>query len=278
MNLLEVRNLNFIINEGLRSRDTKNVLSDISFILEKGKILGISGESGSGKTTLAKILSGILTKTSGEIKFNFPAEQKNKKANPVQVLFQNTGDILNPLRKVEDVIKEALTISANKKNAIEPELERILNAVNFKKELWQRRGYELSGGEQQRAALARLLCVNPALLILDEPLASQDAESQTNLIKLLKEINLPALPTGRPAGQASQNFGITLIIIAHNLKAIKQLADQVLVIYKGKIVEQGATEDIFTNPKHPYTKFLLKSENYNLTYEDFLEYDSLPVK
>ncbi len=249
MKILELKNISYSVKE-------KNILKNISFELEQGNILGISGESGSGKTTLAKIISGIIQPDSGEVIFNWQKNWKSKKSSPVQILFQNNGEILNPFRDIETIVEEALKIRLGNSNEIQVEKKLIFDSVDFPEKLWKRKGFQLSGGEQQRAALARLLAVEPELLILDEPFSAQDIESQINFLELFKYLN--------------KEFNITLICIAHNLKALRKLCDKIIILYNGEIVESGENEKIFNSPENPYTKFLLKAENYNLTYEEFL--------
>jgi ABC-type dipeptide/oligopeptide/nickel transport system ATPase subunit len=255
--LLKAENICYSVDEKIsrRNKEKKHILKDISFSVIKGSILGISGESGSGKTTLAKIITGILIPTSGKIIFN-DSNSDNSRTNKIQILFQNNGEILNPFRIIEDIIIEALLIRDKKIN-IEIEKKKILGSVNFPEHLWKRRGFELSGGEMQRAALARIIAVKPELLILDEPFSAQDVESQQNLLNLFQDIN--------------KNFGITMICIAHNLKLMRKLADEVIIMYKGEIVERGKTKELFIEPRHPYTKFLLKAENYDLSYEELAQ-------
>jgi ABC-type dipeptide/oligopeptide/nickel transport system ATPase subunit len=235
---------------------TISILKNISFQLEHGRTLGIAGESGSGKTTLGKLLAGILTASEGNIRFSWDKSSSNKNINPVQVLFQNNGEILNPFRKVSDVVDEAAGMLYPKKEAVEKRI-KLFRSLNFPEELWTRKGFELSGGEQQRAALARLLAVEPELLILDEPFSAQDPESQLNFLNLFKKIR--------------DEFNITFICIAHNIRILRQLCDDIIIIYRGELVEAGTTGDIFDSPKHPYTKFLLSSEDYKLSYDELKE-------
>jgi peptide/nickel transport system ATP-binding protein len=254
-NIIEVNNLCYSIQvkNSTGSASEKIILNDISFTLEKEKVLGIAGESGSGKTTLAKVLAQILQPTSGSFTVYVSDDWKKRKTKPVQILFQNTGEILNPLRDINDIIDEAIKIRFGKQE-YEPEKKKILDSVNLIENLWQRKGFELSGGEQQRAALARILSVQPEVLILDEPFSAQDPISQVNILNLFKSIN--------------KEYKITMICISHNLTVLRALCDDVMVMYKGKIVEKGEAKNIFENPKHPYTKFLLRAEDYTLKYDD----------
>ncbi len=232
----------------------KEILKNVSFRLESGKIIGIAGESGSGKTTLAKIMAGIFNYTSGKLVINASEEWKKTKVSPVQILFQNNGEILNPFREVRELVIEAIETRNIKNNNSVIEMGNIFNSLSFPDNLWNRKGYELSGGEQQRAALARILAVKPELLILDEPFSAQDVQSQLNLLNLFKKIN--------------EESGLTMICIAHNLKILRKLCSEIIIMYKGEIVEQGNTDKIFETPKHPYTKFLLKAEGYELSYDE----------
>ncbi len=248
--LVRVNNLSYSVqgDEGKIS-----ILDNISFELEKERTLGIAGESGSGKTTLGKLLAGILVPTSGEIKFDIKPS-KSQRTAPVQILFQNNGEILNPFRKVGEVVEEAVRIRTGKTGAAEKRA-LLFQSLGFPPDLWERKGYELSGGEQQRAALARLLASEPEVLILDEPFSAQDPESQLNFLNLFQKIK--------------SEYDITMICIAHNIRLLRKLCDEIMIIYRGRLIEQGNTEDIFNSPQHPYTKFLLKSENYDLTFDDF---------
>jgi len=238
-----------------QKKEEKVILKNISFELERNSVLGISGESGSGKTTLAKILAGILKPTAGKTNYYFAGN--NKKLSPVQILFQNTGEIINPLRDIGDILKESLKIG-NKNNGPITQLNTILDAVKLPQHLLERKGYELSGGEQQRTALARILAVKPELLILDEPFSAQDYESQENFFNLFLDLK--------------KSFNITMICVAHNLRLLRKLSDEVMIMYNGKTVEKNKSEELFTNPQHQYTKFLLKAEKYDLKYEEFKEF------
>lgn len=252
--ILKISGLNYTVaGSGIINSEEFTILNNISFEVDKNEIIGITGESGSGKTTLAKLIAGIIQPTAGSLKFNFSRNGNNSKQNPVQILFQNNNEILNPYRTIDSIVKEALLIR-NKNEDPSKEKDRIFYKVGLNKNLQKRKGFELSGGEQQRAALARILAARPELLILDEPFSAQDVESQVNFIDLFKKIK--------------SEFNLTMICVAHNLKILRKLTDKIIVMYKGEIVEIGNTDDLFNSPKHDYTKFLLNCENYNLKYNE----------
>ena len=252
MSLLKVENISYSVIVKEESKKQFDILINVSFEIEVGEILGICGESGGGKSTLAKIIAGLIKPDQGKITLN--SELANRKSSPIHILFQNHGEVLNPLRRIQNIIDEALVISGINKIHLQNERETVLSSVGFPKELYSRRGMELSGGEQQRAALARLLAVNPVLLILDEPFSAQDVESQLNLVKLFKKLN--------------KEFNLTMICISHDLKILRNLVNRVIVLKDGKIVEIGFIKEVFNNPIKDYTKFLLSAEALDLTYEE----------
>jgi len=246
--LLKAENISYFIDKG------KPILSNISFELNKGEILGIAGESGGGKTTLGKIIASLITPSEGKIIFTKPARWEKTRVSPIQILFQNNGEILNPFRRIDSVVKEALKLRNGGIINLDEEAEKIFLSLDLKENLRKRKGYELSGGEQQRGALARLLAVKPVLLILDEPFSAQDPDSQYNFLDLFKKIN--------------STMGVTLICISHNLRILKELCNNLLIIYRGTIVERGECGAIFDKPSHPYTRFLFKADSYKLTYDE----------
>ena len=253
MPLLKIENISYSV----AVKDEKkrfDILKNVSFEVAPGEILGICGESGGGKSTLARVIAGIIKPNSGRIILDSDYATSKRKSSPIQILFQNHGEILNPFRKVKNILEEALKINGVDESNIEKERENVLSSVGFPKELYNRRGFELSGGEQQRAALARLLAVKPALLILDEPFSAQDVESQLNFVNLFKKLN--------------RDFNLTMICISHDLRILRNLANRVIIIKDGEIVESGKTKEVFDNPKKEYTKFLLSAEALNLTYQE----------
>ncbi len=252
MSLLKVENISYSVIVKDETKKQFDILKNVSFEVETGEILGICGESGGGKSTLAKVIAGLIKPDSGKIILN--SESGKRKSSPIQILFQNHGEVLNPFRKVQSIIDEALMINGVEKNNIENERESVLASVGYPKELYQRRGFELSGGEQQRAALARLLATKPVLLILDEPFSAQDVESQLNFVKLFKKLN--------------KEFHLTMICISHDLNILRNLAKRIIILKEGEIVESGITKEVFDNPQKDYTRFLLSAESLELTYEE----------
>jgi peptide/nickel transport system ATP-binding protein len=254
MPLLKIENISYSVAVKDEKKKRFDILKNVSFEVAPGEILGICGESGGGKSTLARVIAGIIKPNSGRIILDSDYATSKRKSSPIQILFQNHGEILNPFRKVKNILEEALKINGVDESNIEKERENVLSSVGFPKELYNRRGFELSGGEQQRAALARLLAVKPALLILDEPFSAQDVESQLNFVNLFKKLN--------------RDFNLTMICISHDLRILRNLANRVIIIKDGEIVESGKTKEVFDNPKKEYTKFLLSAEALNLTYQE----------
>lgn len=254
MSLLKVENISYSVIAKEETKKRFNILKNVSFEVEAGEIIGICGESGGGKSTLAKVIAGLIKPDSGKIILSSDSQKEKRKSSQIQILFQNHGEILNPFRKIQKIIDEALEISGTDKNKIEIQREKVLTSVGFPKELYDRRGMELSGGEQQRAALARLLAVKPGLLILDEPFSAQDVESQLNLIKLFRKLN--------------EELNLTMICISHDLRILRNLANKVIILKDGEIVESGITKEVFDNPQKDYTKFLLSAESLELSYEE----------
>jgi peptide/nickel transport system ATP-binding protein len=249
MNLFAVKNICYLSPD----ENSVEILSDISFNVSEGMILGIAGESGSGKTTLGLILAGILNQSSGEILLNELPAQNLMANREIQILMQNKGELINPYRRVNAVLKEAFELNGKKSDS-DSKIFDILDKLELKKDILKRKGYELSGGEQQRIALARIFAVEPSILILDEPFSAQDIESESIIIKLLRKLN--------------SESRLTIICISHDLKILKNFAEELIVLHKGKIIESGNTITVLNNPTHPFTKFLVRAEAYSLSRDE----------
>jgi len=228
-------------------------VEDVHFNLHAGETLGIVGESGCGKSTLARALAGLQPVTSGGIRYGahdlatLSREQWRPLRREIQMVFQDPIASLDPRMSLGDSIGEPLF-------ALHPELEAderrrrvcaMLERVGLSAEHYHRYPHEFSGGQCQRVGIARALIVKPKILICDEPVSSLDVSVQAQIINLLAEL------------QREQN--LTLICIAHDLAVVRHLSHRVLVMYLGRIVEQAATEELFEQPRHPYTRALLAS-------------------
>ena len=256
MNLLEVKNLNvtYQTKKGLIGKiQTVHAVNNVSLDIQKGEILAIAGESGCGKSTLAKAIMKLVQSDSGEILLN-GENVLNLKHNKdlkkfyqkVQMIFQNPYSSLNPKMKIGEILKEPLIINTNlKKEEITKIVEEKIKKVGLDKSALNLYPHEFSGGQRQRIAIARSLILNPEFIIADEPVSALDVSIQAQIINLLKQLK--------------EDFNLTFLFISHDLSVIKYLSDRIAIMYLGEVVEIGKTEEIFKNPKHPYTKALLSS-------------------
>lgn len=217
------------------------VLSNINLTIPEFQTTGLVGESGSGKTTLAKIILRLIVPTSGTVTFG-PLITNIRK--DVQIVFQNPFNSLNPKMRIKDAIFEPLII--HKIVARNSRLQRaieLLEMVGLDKNALSRLPKEFSGGQRQRIAIARALATEPRLLILDEPISSLDLTIQEQMLDLF--INL------------KKRLNLTYLLISHNLAVIKYMADSIIILHNGEVVENESKNAIFSAPKHPYTKKLL---------------------
>lgn len=256
MNLLEIKNLNvtYQTKKGLIGKiQTVHAVNNVSLDIQKGEILAIAGESGCGKSTLAKAIMKLVQSDSGEILLN-GENVLNLKHNKdlkkfyqkVQMIFQNPYSSLNPKMKIGEILKEPLIINTNlKKEEITKIVEEKIKKVGLAKSALNLYPHEFSGGQRQRIAIARSLILNPEFIIADEPVSALDVSIQAQIINLLKQLK--------------EDFNLTFLFISHDLSVIKYLSDRIAIMYLGEVVEIGRTEEIFKNPKHPYTKALLSS-------------------
>ena len=243
-------------------------VDNVNFQLDKKECLGIVGESGSGKSTIAKMLVKLLEPDNGEINFlgkdlvTFNKSELRKTRKDIQMIFQNPMDSFNPRKKLKTSVGAGLkyTLNLNKKQ-IEEKVNEAFNLVGLKSEYKDRYINKLSGGECQRAAIARSVIIEPKLLICDEITSALDVSVQAQIIDLLVQLR--------------EKMDMSYIFITHDLTLARYLCDRILVMYKGNEVESGNVKDIFENPMHPYTKLLLSSimtidnidENKNINYE-----------
>ena len=227
-------------------------VDDVSFQIRKGEAFGLVGESGCGKTTVGKMLVNLLKPTSGKIVFDGkeltamkPAERKQY-CKDIQLIFQDPYASLNPRMRIGDIIAEPIiTNNILPKDQVEDRVNELLERVGLANYMRNRYPHEFSGGQRQRVGIARALAVNPKLIVCDEPVSALDVSIQAQVLNLLDELK--------------EQFGLTYLFIAHGLNVVKHVSDRVGVMYLGNLVEYGATEDIFKNPLHPYTKALFSA-------------------
>ena len=251
--ILEIKNLKkyFLYEKNFFGVSKKFIkaVDDISFSIESGETLAIVGESGSGKSTLARTIIGLHEKDAGDILI----EGKNKNdlsklevSKFMQMIFQDPYSSLDPTMKIIDIMLEGVLYhKIFDKNIAREECIKLLKICGIEKEFITRYPREFSGGQRQRVAIARTLSLNPKLIIADEPVSALDVSMQAQIINLMIKL------------QEEKNM--SYIFISHDLSLVKYIATKVAVMYKGEIVEITSKEEIYKNPKHPYTKALMGS-------------------
>lgn len=255
-NILEIKNLNVIYktkSSFLSEPKTVNAVNDVTLEVKKGEILAIAGESGCGKSTLAKAIMKLVEAQSGEIlleKKNILNLKKREELKnfykKVQIIFQNPYSSLNPKMRIGQILKEPLEINTElSKKEIEEIVKDRIKKVGLDENCLELYPHEFSGGQRQRIAIARALILNPEFIIADEPVSALDVSIQAQIINLLKQLK--------------DESGLTFLFISHDLSVIKYISDRIAVMYLGEIIEIGTTEELFSEPKHPYTKALLSS-------------------
>ena len=254
--LLETRNLvkHFRLPGGWLTRTRRYVraVDDVSVQVWPGQVLGVVGESGSGKTTLGRLLLRLDEPTAGSILFRgrdlatVGSRELRSLRREMQVVFQNPFTSLDPRMRVLDLVAEPLrTHRTVARSALRVRVLELLERVGLGEHHLDRYPHELSGGQAQRVAIARALALEPSVLILDEPTSALDVSVQAQIIGVLEELR--------------SQHGLTYVFISHDLSVVRHISDQIAVMYLGKVVETGPTEQLFSSPLHPYTKALLKA-------------------
>lgn len=247
--LLEVKNL----KKYFKSRGGMlHAVDDISFTLEEGKTLGVVGESGCGKTTLGRTILHLTEPTDGQILFEGRDISKPSKKEllsireNMQIIFQDPFSSLNPRMSVSQTIMEPLIIQGKiKRDEIMEETRRLMEVVGLAERFENAYPHELDGGRRQRIGVARALALNPKFIVCDEPVSALDVSIQAQIINLLLDLQ--------------ETRKLSYMFVTHDLSVVKYISDDIMVMYLGQLVENAPTEELFANPKHPYTQALLSA-------------------
>lgn len=250
--ILKVRNLyrTYEIKGGLFSKPgSLTAVKDVSFDVARGSTLAVVGESGCGKSTLARMLTMIDAQSSGTIEVDgLPIDISRTGISrdmrqKVQIIFQNPYGSLNPRQKIGHVLEEPLLLNTDMNAEQRRDLAlEMLQKVGLQPEHYGRYPHMFSGGQRQRVAIARAIMMKPKLLVLDEPVSALDLSVQAQILNLLADLQ--------------DELGLTYVFISHDLSVVRYIADKVMVMYFGEVVEYGTREEVFDNPQHDYTKTL----------------------
>ena len=227
-------------------------VEDVSFTLHRGETLGLVGESGCGKSTLGRTIMMLEEPTAGHVRFEgIDLSQASRREQFVmrrdmQMIFQDPYSSLNPRMTIGEIVREPLTIHRiGAKAEREEKTSLLLEQVGLQREMMERYPHEFSGGQRQRAGIARALALEPKIIIADEPVSALDVSVQAQVINLMVELQ--------------KSLGLTYIFISHDLSVVEYISDRIAIMYLGRIVEIGRKESLFNKPAHPYTRALLES-------------------
>jgi oligopeptide/dipeptide ABC transporter ATP-binding protein len=254
--LLEVRGLRKhfpVRGHGLwRGNAVVRAVEEVSFSIGAGEVVGLVGESGSGKTTVGRMVLRLIEPTAGSLHFggvdllNTDAEALRAMRRRMQIIFQDPLGSLNPCMTVGAIVGEAFAIHGTSKGAERTEqVAALLERVGLPPEAMQRYPHEFSGGQRQRIGIARALAVEPSFIVADEPVSALDVSVQAQVINLLQDLQ--------------EQLGLAMLFIAHDLALVEHIADRVIVMYLGRIMEMAPSAELYGNPRHPYTAALLSA-------------------
>jgi oligopeptide transport system ATP-binding protein len=255
MSLLRVENLQkwFPVRSGLvfeRTVEYVKAVDGVSFAIEEGETLGLVGESGSGKSTTGYCILQLLKPTGGSVEFQgrelttLGREELRRTRRELQIVFQDPYASLNPRMTVGDIVGEPLLVHRiGDRKSRKATVRQLLDVVGFDPSYVNRYPHEFSGGQRQRIGIARALALNPKLIVCDEPVSALDVSIQAQILNLLKDLQ--------------RDFGLAYLFIAHDLAVVRAMSDRIAVMNRGKLVEIGQAEQVYTRPQDDYTKALL---------------------
>ena len=245
--ILELKDI--VVQYRRPDRKIITAVAGVNLTLHRGEILGLVGESGCGKSTLGKAVVGILPVAAGEVQFDShnvePLARKSRPLNlrRLQLIFQDPYSSLNPRRKIGDQLIDGLLNSGVAEDVAREKSSALLERVGLSRSALDRYTHQFSGGQRQRIAIARALSLEPQVIVADEPISALDASAQAQVANLLVEL--------------VEEFDMAMIFISHDLSVVRQISDRTAVMYLGKIVEVAKTQELWSNPQHPYTKALI---------------------
>ncbi|MEO6124862.1 MAG: ABC transporter ATP-binding protein [Ilumatobacteraceae bacterium] len=249
-----LRVANLVKEFKVRDRGRATVLhavSGVSFDLQPGETLALVGESGCGKSTTGRCILRLIEPTSGDVQFRgkdllaMKRDELRRARRDMQIVFQDPQSSLHPRMTVRRLLAEPLEVHGESPAAVRERVDELLALVQLRPEHLDRYPHQFSGGQRQRVGIARALAISPALLVLDEPVSALDVSIQAEIMKLLIDLR--------------ERLGLSYVFIAHDLAVVRQLADRVAVMYLGKIVEIGPSDQVYDTPQHPYTQALLSA-------------------
>ena len=248
--ILEVKHLKKYFNT---PKGTLHAVDDVSFTLERGKTLGIVGESGCGKSTTGRAILRIVEPTEGEILFDgedirsLGKDQMRRMRTRMQIIFQDPFSSLNPRKTVSETIAEPLKLNGiiTDKGKRMERVAEIMEIVGLAERLYNAYPHELDGGRRQRIGIARALALNPQFIVCDEPVSALDVSIQAQILNLMDELQ--------------EKMGLTYMFITHDLSVVHYFADDIAVMYLGRLIEKAPAKELFRNPVHPYTQALLSA-------------------
>jgi ABC-type glutathione transport system ATPase component len=249
--LIQVRDLCTWFGQG-KGKEPVKAVNKVSFDINRGEVLGLVGESGSGKSTIGRSILRLVPVTSGEVRFDgidltaLEGRELKSMRRRMQMIFQDPFASLNPRMTVYDTLAEPLLLHGiESRGTVAQGVLKLMDDVGLARAFVRKYPHEFSGGQRQRIAIGRALATRPEFIVADEPVSALDVTIQAQILDLMQELG--------------REYGLTMLFVSHDLAVVRHLADRILVLYKGEVVEQGSGDDLFERPQQPYTRQLLTS-------------------